>query len=173
MADNRPESMPEYVQKLRANVRVVMAGDEPVDGVLCLAPYARFHEGPQTLIELLNGGDRMVPLEMPDDGSVRLLTRTGIAWVAPHAGVEARLQRPSSHQVTNEEQVVVRLADGGQIEGLLQLELPSEFNRASDFLNLTADFFAVETADGVVFVNKLQVREVRLYSASPLPLDRG
>lgn len=162
--------MPGYVQKLRAMVRVLLAGDDPVDGVLCLAPYARFHEGPQTLLELLNSGDRMIPLEVPEDGSVRMVTRTEIVWVAPHAGVEARLQRHTSFQVTNEERIRIRLIDGTSIEGLLQLELPSEFNRASDFLNMSEDFFALETTDGLLFVNKLRMREVRLFSASPLPV---
>jgi len=165
--------MPGYVQKLRATVTVQIAGDDPVDGVLCLAPYARFHDGPQTLLELLNGGDRVMPVECPSDGSVRLVTRTEIVWVAPHAGVDARLQRPASCRVTHEEQVRVRLADGSVLEGLLQIELPNELNRASDFLNLAEDFFALETDDGVRFVNKLRVREVRLFAVSPLPLERG
>jgi hypothetical protein len=160
-----------YVQKLRASVRVLLVGDPPIDGVLCLAPYARFHDGPQTLLELLNSGDRMVPLEGGEEGTVRLITRSEIVWVAPHSGVEARLQRHTSFQVTNEEQVRIRLVDGTSLDGLLQLELPSEFNRASDFLNMTDDFFALESVDGLRFINKLRVREVRLFTASPLPVD--
>jgi hypothetical protein len=162
--------MPGYVQKMRATVRVVLAGDPPVDGVFCLAPWSRGHDGPQTLLELLNGGARVLPLEVPD-GSVRLLTRTAITWVAPHAGVDARLHRPPGHAGNAEEPVRLRLADGGEIEGLLQLERLGEFNRASDFLNLTDDFFAVETREGLVLVNKLQVREVRVFVMAPLPVD--
>ena len=160
-----------YVQKLRALVRVLLAGDEPTDGVLCLAPYARFHDGPQTLLELLNSGDRVIPLEVPEDGSVRLVTRTEIVWVAPHAGVEARLQRHPGLRTAHEEQVRVRLVDGSFLEGLLQLELPNELNRASDFLNLADDFFALETDEGLLLVNKLRVREVRVFVAAPMPAD--
>lgn len=161
-----------YVQKLRASVRVLLAGDEPVDGVLCLAPYSRSHDGPQTLLELLNSGDRMIPLEGLDDAAVHLLTRAEIVWAGPHAGVAARLQRP---QVTSqsEERVRIRMSDGTTIEGLLQLERIGELNRASDFLNLGADFFAVETDEGLLFVNKLRVRDVRLFSAAPMPVEQG
>lgn len=158
-----------YVQKLRARVRLVLAGDEPVDGVLCLAPYSHLHEGPQTLLELLNSGDRMLPLESLDDESVHLLTRAEIVWAAPLAGVEARLQRPVVKS-PSEEQVRIRMSDGSVIEGLLQLERIGELNRASDFLNLRDDFFAVETAQGLHFVNKLRVRDVRLFIAAPMPI---
>jgi len=160
-----------YVQKLRALVRVLLAGDEPVDGVMCLAPYSRSHDGPQTLFELLNSGDRMIPLEGLDDPAVHLLTRTEIVWAAPHAGVEARLQRPHV-KLQSEERVRIRLSDGSTVEGLLQLERIGELNRASDFLNLGDDFFAVETDDGLLFVNKLRVRDVRLFSAAPMPAER-
>jgi hypothetical protein len=160
-----------YVQKLRALVRVLLAGDEPVDGVMCLAPYSRSHDGPQTLLELLNSGDRMIPLEGLDDPAVHLLTRAEIVWAAPHAGVEARLQRPLV-KLQSEEHVRIRLSDGTQLEGLLQLERIGELNRASDFLNLGDDFFAVETDEGLLFVNKLRVRDVRLFSAAPLPVEQ-
>lgn len=161
--------MPGYVQKLRASVRVALTGDPPVDGVFCLAPWSRVHDGPQTLIELLNGGGRVLPLEMPEDGSVRLITRTAIEWVAPHAGVEAHLQRPPG-AASAEEPVRVRLADGRDLDGMLQLERLGEFNRASDYLNGVEDFFAVETREGLFLVNKLRVREVRVFVDAPLPM---
>ena len=158
-----------FVQKLRASVRVALAGDPPLDGVFCLAPWSRTHDGPQTLLELLNGGGRVLPLELPDDGSVRLLTRAAIEWVAPHAGMDPRLQRPQTAG-TGEEPVLVRLHGGAEVAGLLQLERAGEFNRASDHLNRVEDFFAVETRDGLVLVNKQRVREVRVFAAAPLPM---
>jgi hypothetical protein len=164
--------MPGYVQKLRASVRVALAGDPPLDGVFCLAPWSRTHDGPQTLLELLNGSSRLVPLELPDDGSVRLLTRAAIEWVAPHAGVDPRLQRPGGTDDA-EEPVLLRLHGGAELEGLLQLERLGEFNRASDYLNRVEDFFAVETRAGLVLVNKLRIREVRVFAISPLPMTAG
>lgn len=158
-----------YVQKLRATVRVLLAGDQPVDGVMCLAPYSHSHDGPQTLLELLNSGDRLIPLEGFDDESVHLLARSEIVWAAPHAGVEARLQRPVV-QAPSEERVRIRLSDGTTVEGMLQLERIGQLNRASDYLNLSSDFFAVETDEGLLFVNKLRVRDVRLFTSAPMPI---
>lgn len=158
-----------YVQKLRCSVRVLLAGDQPVDGVMCLAPYSHSHDGPQTLLELLNSGDRLIPLEGLDDASVHLLARAEIVWAAPHAGVEARLQRPRV-ATESEERVRIRLSDGTTVEGMLQLERSGQLNRASDFLNLRDDFVSVETEEGLLFVNKLRVRDVRLFMAAPLPI---
>jgi hypothetical protein len=55
---------------------------------------------------------------------------------------------------------------------LLQLELPNELNRASDYLNLADDFFTLETSEGLLLVNKFRVREVRVFVASPMPAEQ-
>jgi hypothetical protein len=69
--------------------------------------------------------------------------------------------------------VLLRLHGGAELEGLLQLERLGEFNRASDYLNRVEDFFAVETRAGLVLVNKLRIREVRVFAISPLPMTAG
>lgn len=46
--------MPEYVAKLRARVRIGRPGEETIEGVVALAPRARFHDGPETILERLN-----------------------------------------------------------------------------------------------------------------------
>jgi hypothetical protein len=36
---------------------------------------------------------------------------------------------------------------------------------------MTDDFFALETDEGLLFVNKQRVRDIRLFIVSPLPMD--
>jgi hypothetical protein len=81
--------------------------------------------------------------------------------------------RPPTFHVTREERAEVRFTNGGAIAGLLQMELPEMYNRASDFLNGPDDFFPLTTDDGVYLVNKLRLRETVLFEASPLPLGSG
>ena len=51
------------------------------------------------------------------------------------------------------------------------MELPRDFNRASDFLNLIDDCFPLVVEDGIVLVNKLQrASRSRLFETSPLPV---
>ena len=144
--------MPQFISKLRVPARVTMAGLPPLEGMLSLCPRAEFHDGPETLIELLNGGERVLPLEIEADRAVALLTRCEIDTVEPLVGTSARLVVPMALRVTREERVRSRrCAATARSNGTLRFELPDELNRASDFLNGHEDFFALDTARGLVW----------------------
>jgi hypothetical protein len=162
--------MARYVEKQQASVRVSMAGEEPVEGSLSLAPQAQFHGGPETLLDLLNSGQRVLPLVGADGQSVLLLSRLGVGWVMPDPGVPPERVCPPTYIVTREERVEVRFDDGQHLEGLIQMELPEDLNRASDFLNATDDFFTLVTPFGTLLVNKTRLREVKVFESSPRPL---
>jgi hypothetical protein len=162
--------MPEYVDKIRTLVRYARPREPEAHGVLSLASATRSHDGPETILERLNATDRVIPFEAPDGRSVTLVTRLDLAWVAPRPGTDTRLIGPGTFLVTRQENVRVRLEDGEQLEGVLQMELPEGFNRVSDFMNEPDDFFPLATPDGVYLVNKSRVREIILFAASPKPL---
>jgi hypothetical protein len=162
--------MPEFVQKRRAMVRLAQYGVEPMLGFVMLSPQAEFHAGPETVLERLNTRDRVIPFEPAEDGPTLLLSRLEIEWVLPAPSVPADLVRPPTFHVTREERAEVRFTHGGSLTGLLQMELPEMYNRASDFLNGPDDFFPLTTEDGVYLVNKLRVRDTALFEASPLPV---
>ena len=160
----------EYVHKLRAIAWVSEAGEEEVEGYFALTPQAQFHAGPETLLERLNSSDRVIPFHLAQNDGVMLLNRLEIQWVIPAKSVPAELVCPQTYQVTREERVRLRLLSGDIVEGLLRMELPEYFNRASDFLNSPEHFFPLVTERGVVLVNKLCVSSTRLYEASPEPV---
>jgi len=162
--------MPEYVEKIRVAVKLCMLGQEPIGGQLSLAPSARFHPGPETLLERLNTPDRVVPFHRAEDGAVLLVSRMDIDWVMPGKGVDADLVCPRTYIVTREEHVRVAFQSGEEIDGLLRMELPEMLNRASDFLNGADDFFPVATKKGVYLANKLRVSSTRVFESSPAPL---
>lgn len=160
--------MAEYIEKIRIAVRVSMPGQEPVRGLMSLAPLAEHHPGPETLLERLNGPERFLPFER-EDGATLLLARRDIVWVAAARGTDRSLVCPRTWRVTREEHVRVRLLDGHDLDGLLQMELPATSNRASDFLNGYDDYFTLAAEAGMVLINKVRVSSMRLYEGSPLP----
>ena len=162
--------MPEFIQKLRTLVRYSRPGDEQAHGVLSLSSAAPMHDGPETILERLNASDRVIPFEAPDGGSVTLVTRLDLAWVAPRPGTDSKLIGPGTFIITRQERVRVRIEDGEILEGVLQMELPEGFNRVSDFMNAPEDFFPLATPDGVFLLNKSRVREIELFLASPRPI---
>ncbi len=166
--------MPEYVSKQRVTVRVSLPNEDPMDGALSLAPNSETREGPETVLEMLNGTARVIPFQSTEDGKVLLLNRRNINWVIMGHGVDPRLVCPATFVVTREESVHVTFTDGRGIDGRIQMELPDGMNRASDFLNCAEEFFALRSRLGVVLVNKSRVRDVLVLepSPSPLPADR-
>jgi hypothetical protein len=159
-----------YIRKLRVVAWVSEPGEPPVEGHFLLNPQAEFHAGPATLLERLNSGDRVIPFQRCEDEAVLLLNRLEIEWVQPGPNVDPSLVCPSNYLVTREERVRVRLKSGDALVGLLRMELPEWFNRASDFLNGPEHFFPLVTEKGVVLVNKLCMLSTRLFEPSPEPV---
>ena len=163
--------MAEYVHKLRAIAWVSEQGEDAVEGCFALNPHAQFHNGPETLLERLNSPDRVIPFQRREDDGVLLLNRLEMEWVLPSPNMPPELICPQTYQVTREERVHIRLKGGETMTGLLRMELPEWFNRASDFLNSPEHFFPLITERGIVLVNKLCVLSTRLYEASPEPVS--
>jgi hypothetical protein len=161
--------MAEYVNKLKVAAEVSQPNEEPAEGLFSLAPTMRFRAGPETLLERLNAPDRVLPFQRRSDDSVVLYNRLEIAWVAAGAGVSSEQICPGTFHVTREEKVQIRLRDGGELEGLLRMEMPEHYNRASDFMNAEEDFFPLVTSRGIVLVNKRHVASMRLFESSPAP----
>ncbi len=164
--------MAQLVEKIQARVRVSRGEAEPLDGSVSLAPIARSHAGPQSLLELLNAPSRVIPIQCEADGLVLLLMRANVVWVAA-PGLDPELVCPPTYRVSREERVRLVFTDRSRVEGLIPMELPEDLNRTSDFLNQASDFFPLVTANGTLLVNKLCVRETLVYEDSPPPLTPG
>jgi len=153
------------IEKRHTPVRVCPQGGEPVDGSMCLGPRAEFHDGPETMLELLNSAKRVVPF-IPDQGDVLLLTLRNIAWVLAGPGVDPATVIPPTYIVTREERVELCFADGRVMDGTIQMEVTEDFTRVSDFLNGEMRFFPVKTRVGLMLVNKYRVSVTRLLDSA-------
>jgi hypothetical protein len=161
--------MPDYVGKLRVPVRLQLAGAEPLDGFLSVSPCSALYEGPETLLELLNAPQRALPFILESDESVLLVMRQHLDWVEAGEDADPELVSPRPFRVTLEEIVAVEWLDGVRLEGRLPMELPSGANRASNYMNSDDDFFPLVTESGTMLVNKLRLRAVRIFTATPRP----
>jgi hypothetical protein len=162
--------MPSFIHKLRVHLDISEPGREPMKGIVALAPHAGTHSGPETVLDLLNSNSRVVPVTRPVDGTTVLFTRLQIAWVLAGTEVGQEVVWPGTYRVTKEERVLVEMEDGGLLAGRIQMELPEDLNRASDFLNGEEDFFPLIARSGIYIINKAKVRATQLFEASPLPV---
>ena len=169
----RKAPVPRFVEKLRVPVRLALANASPLDGFVLLAPRSEIHDGPETLLETLNRTTRIVPVVDGPDGDVRLVTRAYLRWMQAGPDVASLLVRPKLWAATREERVHVRFAAGDSFDGVLAIEMPNDYNRASDFLNSDEAFFALTTATGTVLVNKSAVAEVVVSAGTRMALPRA
>ena len=165
--------MAEFIEKIRVPVRVSQPGQKPVEGFFSLLPLAELHSGPETILERLNSRERVVPFQRAEDGVVLLLGRRALQWVLAGTEVERRLVYPSIFRVTREEKVAIRFTGGGEMDGIIQMELPEDVNRASDFLNSGDDFFPLATPGGVFLVNKDCVACTLVHRGAPRRVVAG
>lgn len=154
--------MSKRIEKRHTPVRACVQGGEPVDGFMCLAPRAEFHDGAESMLELLNSGKRVLPFLPEDGGDVLLLTLHNIAWVLAGPGVDPAAVIPPTYIVTREERVELCFADGRVMDGVIQMEVTEDFSRVSDFLNGEPRFYPFMARVGLMLVNKRAVSRVRL-----------
>lgn len=161
---------PEYVEKLRVGVNLATSSGVALQGWIALSPVSPLHAGPETLLERLNAGDQVFPLEGgAPGGGVLLVNPLDVECVRPARGTPNELVRRAHFGPPREERVQVRFRSGAEVEGLVRFELPPGFNRISDFLNSPEEFYTLDAADGVWVIHKRLVCATRLYQGSPKP----
>jgi hypothetical protein len=165
--------MPEYIDKIRVAVRVSRPGEPVMDGELSLNPTTPHHEGPETLLDLLNAPAHLLPLQRQADDATLLVCSTDVQWVMASPGVAPDLVRHHPIRFAREERLRVRVRGGDEIEGLLQMELHPHLNRVSDYLNEPEPFFALATRQGTYLIQKASIREIVLFDSSPVPIAKA
>lgn len=124
------------------------------EGTLFLHLSAESHDGPETVLDRLNTPDRFMVLGVAPDGPVVILNKAQIIRVdlpVEDGSKEAGDLLPP----TDVEHVLVRLINGEQLSGTVQVEGPMGRQRLSDFLNAPTAFLPLQ---GPARVHLLQKR---------------
>ena len=136
-------------------VTVCVAGLEPEEHFLFLAPYSERRDGPETMADYLNGRRQFFP--MLTGGVPQMINRDQIVWVRYEKLPDiAELEMTIIEKLT-----ILELADGTRIEGVVPIDRPREQSRLSDVLNdLREAFLRIDAESDTYYVNKQFVRRV-------------
>jgi hypothetical protein len=118
------------------------------------------HDGPETLVEMLNRPEPFTALALTA-GGVALLPKAQIALVGAGVAVgeaPADAERQSVARVIGLE---VEMLGGRVLRGWATMELPPTRARALDFLNESGAFFALATETAHWVVHRAHIRGVR------------
>ena len=135
------------LKTFKRRVEVLLRDGVRLEGCFFVAATSPFHDGPQSLAELLNSERRFLPLEL-DSGEVILLSRNGLSRVSCQAE-ENQSQNLSGPRLPAE----VHFQGGETLQGTVLQDLPEEYPRLSDCLNIGPQFFLLEKAGRHHLVN--------------------
>lgn len=143
------------VPMIEVAVVVAIAGVDPEEHFLYLAPYSDRREGPESVADYVNGRRRFFP--MVAGGVPKMINRDQVIWLKYE-----RLPTVVELEITIIEKLtILELADGTRIEGVLPIDRPREQSRISDVLNdAREEFVRIDDDADTYFVNKGFIRSV-------------
>src|ERR1043166_3538241 len=98
------------VPMIEVSVLLALAGAEPEEHFLYLAPYSDRREGPESVADYLNGRRRFFP--MVSEGAPKMINRDQILWVS----YEKLPDIIDLEATIIEKLTILELADGSRIE---------------------------------------------------------
>lgn len=131
--------MSDWARTRRVRGRVVLTQADPVTGDLHLQPLGAPEHEVESPLEMLNRPEPFFALSVDDD--VRLVAKTAVQGISFDPG--ASTDHPYAHRVEME----VRMDDGREYRGAVDIELPAPARRPLDFLNQPEPFFALRAED--------------------------
>ena len=133
---------------------VALAGADPEEHFLYLAPYSERRDGPETMADYLNGRRRFFP--MVAAGVPKMINRDQIVWLRYEKLVEFDPEATFIEKLT-----IVELTDGTRVEGIMPIDRPREQSRISDVLNDAAEvFLRLDEERDTYYINKNFIRLV-------------
>lgn len=144
------------VPMIEVAVIVAMAGLDPEEHFLYLAPYSDRRDGPETVADYVNGRRRFFP--MLAGGVPKMVNRDQVLWVR----YEKLPAVVDLEETIVERLTILELVDGARIEGVVPTtDRPRELSRLSDVLNdATEEFLRIDADEDTYFVNKAFIRRV-------------
>lgn len=136
-------------------VTVAIAGLDPEEHYVYLAPFSERREGPETMADYVNGRRRFLP--MVTGGAPRMINREQISWIRS----ERLREQYEMESTLIEKLTIIELTDGSRIEGVVPIDQPRETSRLSDVLNDERELFLrIDDEDETYYVNKRFIRLV-------------
>src|SRR5689334_25212328 len=111
------------VPMIEVAVTVAIAGVDPEEHYLYLAPYSERRDGPESVADYVNGRRRFFP--MMASGAPKMINRDQVVWLRYE-----KLPAVVDLEMTIVEKLtILELADGSRIEGVVPIDRPREQSR--------------------------------------------
>lgn len=124
-------------------------------GTIFVADRVPHHDGPETVLEMLNRPESFYPFRSEAEDEILLVAK---AHTVSLSVAEPAIVDPDRLSAARMAEVEVILAGGTTLAGRASFELPDFHQRLLDYLNASRDpFFAVAEGDSTHYVNRAHV----------------
>ncbi len=129
-------------------------------GVVYVMERVAHHDGPETVLEMLNRPEGFFAFRPTDEGDVLLVSKAHT--ISLSLDRQAPIADPTRLSVARMLGTELVLAGGATLGGWASVELPTHHARLLDYLNASAEpFFAVWTHAATHYVNRAHVLYAR------------
>ena len=143
------------VPMIEVAVTVAMAGLDPEEHFLYLAPFSDRRDGPETVADYVNGRRRFFP--MVAGGVPKMINRDQVLWMR----YEKLPSIVDLEATIVEKLTILELVDGARIEGVVPIDRPREQSRLSDVLyDAREECLRIDDSEETYYVNKAFIRRV-------------
>lgn len=151
------------VPRVAVAAHVQVAGGAPRPGQVFVAERVPQHDGPETVLEMLNRPEMFFAFRPEDPAKGEgFIFMSKAQTVSVAQDRQAPISDPARLSAAKLIGLELVLADGSTISGWASVELPPEQSRLLDYLNASDDpFFAVWTHAATHNVNRSHVRFAR------------
>jgi len=147
------------IEKDRLSVVIHSSDGSRTKGELFLLPFNNFYDGHQNISDLLESDPSFIPLSVNSGKDVEFMNKSQILLVEGELFEEtdAELAVPGLvHQI----EVSIVIVDTYIIKGVMLSDVPPEYSRISDCLNLDEQFLRIKSDDSYLHVNKNFIKKV-------------
>ena len=140
--------------------KLVLTAGEPADGTVFVMDRAPSHDGPETVLDMLNRAEPFFPFR--PDGRADAVLLIAKAHTVQLAVAGLPVADPARVTAAQSAEVEIVLEGGATITGRALFELPDAHRRLLDFLNAPQEaFFAVTEGSTTHYVNRAHVLYAR------------
>ncbi len=150
--------MSDWASTERLRAEIILAEGLVIHGDLHLQARVAHHDGPESLLEMLNRDEEFVPVSL-EGGGITFVSKDQVAVVACRSTPGAA--DPERAGAARHIGLEVMMTGGDEYRGWAAAELPPIRNRALDYLNGIGRFFSLNS-DGVTWsIHRRHVRVIR------------
>lgn len=150
--------MSDWASTERIRAEIILADQARLEGELHVQGRVGLHDGPETVLEMLNRDEIFFPLTLAET-QVAFVAKSQVSVVV--CASEIGVTDPELIGALKIIDLEVTMAGGAEFRGHATIELPPSRARALDYLNTGGRFFALRNDSATRFINRAHVRVVR------------